>query len=279
MAEVKWIKLFIDMFDNRKIKQIRKLPEGNNIVLIWVMLLILAGKCNNNGFIFLTENIPYTVEMLSTELDMPINTVQLALNVLEKFNMINHSGNALTIVNWSEYQSNDKLEAIREYNRLAKRKSRENQKQICQGHVNDSQGTDIDIEEDIDIDIEGDRISTKVDCSSKLQPIIDTWNSLNLNKVIKIQGNRLKMLNTRLKEYGQDKVIQAINNIKSSSFLKGQNSRNWVITFDWFVKPNNFIKVLEGNYTDKTSGTDSNIAKVGSRVYDVDQLEKQLLGR
>ena len=35
MAEVKWIKITTDMFDNRKIKHLRKLPDGNNIVLIW----------------------------------------------------------------------------------------------------------------------------------------------------------------------------------------------------------------------------------------------------
>ena len=54
MAEVKWIKLTTDMFDNRKIRHLRKLPEGNNIVLIWVMLLTMAGKCNAGGMIFLT---------------------------------------------------------------------------------------------------------------------------------------------------------------------------------------------------------------------------------
>ena len=58
MAEVKWVKLTTDMFDNRKIKYLRKLPEGNNIVLIWVMLLTMAGRCNSGGMIFITENIP-----------------------------------------------------------------------------------------------------------------------------------------------------------------------------------------------------------------------------
>ena len=57
MAEVKWIKLNTAMFDNSKIKYIRTLPEGNNMVLIWVMLLSKAGKCNANGFIFELSNI------------------------------------------------------------------------------------------------------------------------------------------------------------------------------------------------------------------------------
>ena len=44
MAEVKWIKLTTEMFDNRKIRNLRKLPEGNKIVLMWVMLLTMEGK-------------------------------------------------------------------------------------------------------------------------------------------------------------------------------------------------------------------------------------------
>lgn len=95
-------------------------------------------------------------------------------------------------------------------------------------------------------------ISKDIVCSTKVQLIIDEWNSLGLNKVVSInpKTNRYKLLNARIKEYGEDSVINAIRNISNSSFLKGQNKNNWIITFDWLIKPNNFIKVLEGNYDD-----------------------------
>jgi len=93
--------------------------------------------------------------------------------------------------------------------------------------------------------------TTKVDCSSKLQPVLEKWNTLNLSKLLNIKGTRLKLLNARIKEYGLEDVLKAIDNINCSSFLKGQNNRSWVITFDWFIKPNNFTKVLENNYADK----------------------------
>ena len=85
MTKVSWIRLEIDMFDNKKIRHIRKLPEGNNIVLIWMMLLTMAGRCNSNGIIFLTENIPYTNKMLADELDFDESVIELALTILEKF--------------------------------------------------------------------------------------------------------------------------------------------------------------------------------------------------
>lgn len=95
-------------------------------------------------------------------------------------------------------------------------------------------------------------ISKDIFSSTRVQPIIEKWNSLGLQKIIKVnQGtNRYKLLNARIKEYGMESVVAAIENIEESSFLKGQNNRNWIITFDWFIRPNNFIKVLEGNYND-----------------------------
>ena len=128
MAEVKWVKLTTDMFDNRKIKHLRRLPEGNNIVLIWVMLLTMAGRCNAGGMIFLTENIPYTAKMLADELDFEENTVLLALQVLEQLDMIVTDNGFFSIAGWEEYQNIDRLAEIREYNRLAKQKSRAKQK-------------------------------------------------------------------------------------------------------------------------------------------------------
>jgi predicted phage replisome organizer len=132
MSEVKWIKLTTDMFDNRKIKHLRRLPEGNNIVLIWVMLLTLAGRCNAGGMIFLTENIPYTPKMLADELDFEESTVRLALEALERLGMILLDGDCLAIAGWEEHQNIDGLEKIREQTRLRVAKHREKQAQLAE---------------------------------------------------------------------------------------------------------------------------------------------------
>lgn len=153
MADVKWIKITTDMFDNRKIKHLRKLPEGNSIVLIWVMLLTMAGRCNSGGMIFLTENIPYTPKMLADELGFEENTVQLALQALEQFNMVVTDQGFFSIAGWDEYQNIDGLDKIREQNRLRKAAQRERQKALpmsrdCHVTVTDGHATDIDKEED-----------------------------------------------------------------------------------------------------------------------------------
>lgn len=87
--------------------------------------------------------------------------------------------------------------------------------------------------------------------STDVQRIVDAWNSLpGLNRVTKIvpESQRYKWLRTRIRDYGLDDVIRAIENIRYSPFLLGKNNKGWTITFDWFVRPNNFPKVLDGNY-------------------------------
>ena len=140
MPDVKWIKLTTDMFNNRKVKYLRKLPDGNNIVLIWVMLLTIAGRCNAGGIIFLTENVPYTTKMLADELDFEENTVILAIKALENLNMIVTRNGYFTVAGWEEYQNIEGMDKIRAQNRLRKQRQREKQK-LLEGQSNDSHVT------------------------------------------------------------------------------------------------------------------------------------------
>ena len=133
MADVKWIKVSTDMFEsNRKIKQIEMMPEGDTILVIWLKLLLLAGNVNDGGAIYLTPEIPYTEEMLATELRRPLNTVKMALTIFEKFGMIEIIDDILHLSAWEKYQNVEGLEKIREQNRLRQQRKRENQKILAE---------------------------------------------------------------------------------------------------------------------------------------------------
>ena len=176
MAEVKWVKIMTDMFDNRKIKHLRKLPEGNNIVLIWVMLLTMAGRCNAGGMIFLTENIPYTSKMLADELGFEENTVKLALKVLEEFNMITTNHAHFQIAGWDEYQNIEGMDKIREQNRRRVAAHRQRQKALAAGMApcNDTCNVTVTdgnaIEEDIDIDKDKEEEKENADAGAPASP-------------------------------------------------------------------------------------------------------------
>lgn len=114
MAKIKWIKLSIDMFDDEKIRLIESMPEADTVLVIWIKLLALAGKTNASGYIYLAENIPYTEEMISTLFNRPLNTVRMALNILQKFKMISiDEEEYIKVENWEKHQNVDAMERVR----------------------------------------------------------------------------------------------------------------------------------------------------------------------
>lgn len=117
--------------------------------------------------------------------------------------------------------------------------------------------------------------------------IVEAWNTLEsygIKAVIRLGENskRRKMLEARIREYGEESILAAIENIKRSDFLKGKNKYTWVVTFDWFVLPSNFPKVLEGQYDNKKSRQQGIKVKDNNnferRNYDMEALENELLG-
>jgi len=153
MSSIKWIKLNVDMFDDEKIKIIQSMPEGDSLLIVWIKLITLAGKTNDGGYIYINENMAYTEEMLSVIMNKPLNIIQLALGTFTRLGMIELDDKGIYLVNFEKYQSLDKLQEIREYNRLAQQKHREKIK--CQKLSMTSQDCqDIDIDKDKDIDKE-----------------------------------------------------------------------------------------------------------------------------
>ena len=128
MAEVKWIKLCTDVFDDEKIMLIESMPEADSIIVIWFKLLCLAGKQNNGGVFMLNDKVLYTDEMLAAIFRRPINVVRLALSTFENFGMVEIINNTYTIPNWEKHQNVDKMAELREQTRKRVAKHREKQR-------------------------------------------------------------------------------------------------------------------------------------------------------
>lgn len=253
MADVKWIKITTDMFDNRKIKHLRKLPEGNSIVLIWVMLLTMAGRCNANGMIYLTENIPYTTKMLADELGFEENIVKLALEALAQFEMIVTDTNYLFVSGWQEHQNIEGMEKIREQNRLRQKKWYDKQKRLpnVTPNVSVTQPNATEEEREREREKEEEKEREKIN----YQQIADMFNALcpSFSSVKTLSDARKKAIKARMNTYSVDDFEEVFKKAESSDFLKGRNDRNWTANFDWLIKDSNMAKVLDGNY-DNTIG-------------------------
>ena len=163
MSNVKWIKITTNMFEDEKIDFIESLPESDSIIIIWIKLLTIAGKCNSGGFIYLTEKIPYTENMLSHKFKRPLATVRLALNTLAELDMIEFDEESfLKITNWEKHQNIDGLAKIREQNRKRVANYRERQKQLPRGNVTsnvtvtDCNPRDRELELELELDKETD---------------------------------------------------------------------------------------------------------------------------
>src|SRR5699024_4283976 len=158
MSNDKWIKLSTTMFDDEKIKIIEQMPDADTILVIWIKLLNQAGKTNSSGYIFLSENIPYTDEMLATIFGRPLSTIRLALKTFEELGMIGIDDNSfISIYNWEKHQNIDGLDRIREQTRKRVAKHREKKrlespKKECNVTVTECNATEEELEEDIDID-------------------------------------------------------------------------------------------------------------------------------
>ena len=135
MADVKWIKITTDIFDDEKILLIESLPDANAIIVVWFKLLCLAGKMNNSGVFVMTNRIAYTDKMLATIFRMKETTVQLALQTFEQFGMVKIIDGVITIPNWEKHQNLGKLEQAREQTRARVEKHREKQKLLANSNV------------------------------------------------------------------------------------------------------------------------------------------------
>lgn len=152
MADVKWIKIAVDIFDNRKIKQIESMPDGESLLIIWFKLLCLAGNVNDGGLIYLTKEIPYTDEMLATQFNKPLANVRLALKTFEAFGMIEIINNMILLSSWEKYQNTDKLAEMREKNRERQKRYYNRQKEKLITAPNENKTSDLTSTDAIDID-------------------------------------------------------------------------------------------------------------------------------
>ena len=140
MSEIKWIKITTDIFDDEKISIIDGLPDRDVIIVIWIKLLTLAGKLNTSGVLAISKDIVYTDVMLAQAFHRPLETVQMALEIFEKFGMIEKIDGVVTLPNWEKHQNIDGMEKIKEQNRKRVARHREKQKSLAQNNESNVTG-------------------------------------------------------------------------------------------------------------------------------------------
>ncbi len=257
MADVKWIKITTDIFDDEKILLIETLPDAYAIITVWFKLLCLAGKQNNSG-VFLMGRMPYTDKMLATIFRMKETTVTLALQTFEQFGMIEIIDGVITIPNWGKHQNLDQLESKKEYMRSYMKEYREKQKALTSGKVycktnSKTNVSSLDKEEEREKKREEKKRSEIFKGGIEEIPTLYKSICISFPSIKALNDSRRAELEARLTKYTLDDFKTLFEKAEASSFLKGNNDRKWTASFDWLIAEDNMLKVLEGNYDNSAS--------------------------
>ena len=236
MSEVKWIKIVTNIFDNRKIKQIETLPDGDTIIIIWFKLLCLTGQINDKGYVYLTQEVPYTEEMLSTEFNRPLKTIQLAMRTFQTFGMVEIIDDIYHISNWENYQNVEGLEKIREQTRKRVAKYREKQKLLPS---NDTVTLRNAIDKDIDIDKEIDKNNINV-VIKRYEEEIGFATPTTLTTLLSYQDDLTDEMIIKAIEIASER------NKKNLSYIKG-------ILNSWISKGYKTLADIENEQSNKTT--------------------------
>ncbi len=177
------------MFDDEKIRVIQAMPEADAIIIIWIRLLSLAGKTNDDGLVYIQRDMPYSEEMLATLFGKPVNVIRLALTTLAKFGMIDISKDGMIeITNWDKHQNVAGLERVRlqTAERVKRFRERKEQKKIVENekcnvtrNVSVTPRNATDIELDLDSDKERDKDKDLNHSSDKSEPHVPYQEIIN----------------------------------------------------------------------------------------------------
>lgn len=245
-----WLKLDRGFFKRHDITVIEDMPNGKDYVLFYLKLMLES--VDHEGALRFSATIPYSESMLASVTRTNVDIVRSALNLFIDLGMVEvFDDKTLFMTEVAKLLDSETYSAKR------KRENRQNvtiAENVPQMSANCPQ--EKEIEKELDTEIEKDISTEPVGsvCRTKdVRRIIEAWNSLGLQQVTKVTSDSKRggMLRARVNEYGVDKVLEAIEKVRNSDFLKGQNKSGFIITFEWFVRPNNFPKVLEGNYDNR----------------------------
>lgn len=236
------------MFDDSKIKYIEALPERDTIITIWIKLLTLAGKYNEQGYIMLSENLPYNEEMLANEFNRPLNSIRLALQTFETLGMTEIVQGVIKISNWEKHQNIEGLDKIREQNRLRKQKQRERQKLLPNNHVKSRDGHATELELEEELEREEDK---EIKPFLPYKNIIEHLNNEANKKYKHTTGKTQTLIKARFNEgFNEDDFINVIDNMVKE--WKGDNK------MDRYLRPETLFGTKFESYLNQATTITNN---------------------
>ena len=141
MAELKWVKIVTDMFENPKIIAIESRKNSDRNLVIWIKILCLAGKINNSGLLTLNGSKPFDETMIASAIRRDTEKVKEAISIFKEYGMMENINGIYAVCNWDKYQSTDKIEKMNERQKEYMKGYRAKQKSLCNPNGNTNGNT------------------------------------------------------------------------------------------------------------------------------------------
>ena len=216
--EVKWLKLMNDIFEDEKIEYIESLPDGEMILLIWIKILCLASKSNENGNLMITSEIPYTSALMAHKFKKSNTQIEYALKVMQQLGMLEINDDIICVSNWCKYQNTDELAKIREQTRLRVAKHRENKKL---SPCNDTVTLQCN---------ENALNSISISLSNSISSIFEYWKTISNKSNIGLTDKRNKAIEKALKTYTEEEIKGCIDR-----YWQALRDERYFFNYEWDI--------------------------------------------
>ena len=276
-----WLKLKSDFFEEKYIKALRKLPQGDSLTITYLKMQLKSLR--TEGILKYEGILPDCVSELALMLDEDENVVRLTVEALIKFGIVERwDDDSLYMCAMQELigSESSSAERVRKHRML-----QSNEKAllcnkdviICNTEIEKEINTDIDTELEGEKEIDNKAPQAEaVSLNCPYAKIKELYHSICISfpRIKDITGNRKKAIAARWRTHKSLEIFQELFTIAEvSSFLKGENDRNWVADFDWMMKPTNFSKILEHKYDDRSSEQQPlQKQSAGKGTYELDEM-------
>lgn len=239
-----WLKLQNTYFNQLEQKKMRKQENGKDMQIIYLRMMLLS--VDKGGYIYHQGVYDTLEEELAEEFSEDVSIVRETIQYLSDNNMISLDEELNCFLPQALECTGSECYSAERMRRLRKKKSSQ-----CGSNVTVSDTDVTSCDEEIELEKEKEN-RERVD----YQQIADMYNDtcVSFPRLIVLSEKRKKEIKARLNTYSVGDFKTVFEMAESSSFLKGQNSRNWSATFDWLIADANMAKVLDGNYNDKKAG-------------------------
>ena len=251
-----WLKLDRGFFKRHDIAVIEDMPNGKDYVLFYLKLMLES--VDHEGALRFSDTIPYSETMLASVTRTNVDIVRSALNLFIELGMVEVFDDKTLFM-----KEVAKLLDSETYSAKRKRENRQNvtiAENVPQMSANCPQEKEIEKEKELETEIEQETekdngtLSDESVCRPEdVRQVFEAWQSLGIQKLRKIPDSTTKagqMLRARIKDYGIGSVLEAVEIVRASDFLMGR-VKDFQITFDWFVRPNNFLNIVNGKYDNR----------------------------